>query len=86
MNWRKMTWTRPFTTAEHLLHDSVWDFQHPGGSFDVEFRADGYNHFVCNSFPAHSHWKYALCLGEPDVLCSPVLRFQAQLTVRCCAD
>ena len=26
--------------------DSVWNFQHPGGSFEVEFRADAFNHFV----------------------------------------
>jgi len=40
-----------------MLFDSVWDFQHPGGSFPVEFRADAYNHFICNDFPTHSHWK-----------------------------
>ena len=31
--------------------------QHAGGSFNIEFRADGYNHFICNDFPAHSHWR-----------------------------
>merc|ERR1719502_1976289 len=29
----------------------------PGGKFNIEFRADGFNHFVCNDFPAHSHWR-----------------------------
>ena len=36
--------------------DSEWELEHPGGKFNVEFRADGFNHFVCNDFPAHSHW------------------------------
>ena len=22
----------------------------------VEFRGDGYNHFICKSYPDHSHW------------------------------
>ena len=35
---------------------SVWDFQYEGGSFEVEFRADSFNHFNCITFPAHSHW------------------------------
>ena len=56
-SWRKMSIKRPFSMAEAKLMDSVWDFQHPGGSFEVEFRADAFNHFICNDFPAHSHWK-----------------------------
>ena len=30
-----------------------------GGSFPVEFRADGLNHFVSQDYPAHSHWSLA---------------------------
>ena len=56
-SWRKMGWKRAFTTAEMMLFDSEWDFQHPGGNFPVKFKADSYNHFVCDDFPAHSHWK-----------------------------
>lgn len=56
-SWRKMALKRQFTTAERQLFDSVWELQHPGGKFSVEFRADGYNHFVCADFPAHSHWR-----------------------------
>lgn len=56
-SWRKMKWKRSFTIAEQRLFDSVWNFQHPNGAFEVEFRADAYNHFVCNDFPAHSHWR-----------------------------
>ena len=26
------------------------------GRFAVQFRGDGYNHFSCHSYPAHSHW------------------------------
>lgn len=57
-SWRKMQLKRPFTPAELNIFDSEWNFIHPGGSFKVEFRADGYNHFVCKDFPAHSHWKF----------------------------
>ena len=32
------------TVAEEKLMDSEWEFQHPTGKFNVEFRADGYNH------------------------------------------
>lgn len=56
-SWRKMALRRPFTVAEMKLMDSEWELEHPGGKFNVEFRADGYNHFVCNAFPAHSHWR-----------------------------
>ena len=35
---------------------TVWQFIYEKGSFEVEFRADSFNHFVCKEFPAHSHW------------------------------
>jgi len=56
-SWRKMEFKRPFTTAEMQVFDSEWEFIHSGGSFPVKFKADGYNHFICDQFPAHSHWK-----------------------------
>ncbi|KAL1527985.1 hypothetical protein AB1Y20_009356 [Prymnesium parvum] len=56
-SWRKMAFKRPFCAAELALFDSEWSFIHPKGDFKVEFRADGYNHFVCPDFPAHSHWR-----------------------------
>ena len=59
-NWRKMQFARPFSVAEQCIFDSKWDFEHPGGHFEVEFRADGFNHFICNDFPAHSHWSCVL--------------------------
>ena len=59
-NWRKMQFLRPFTPAEAVLMagpgGSAWDFQWEKGSFEVEFRCDGFNHFHCTSFPEHSHW------------------------------
>jgi len=55
-DWRKAVFVRHFSAAELLLFDSEWEFEWSGGSFPVEFRADGYNHFVCKKFPAHSHW------------------------------
>ena len=53
----KILKTRAFSTAEEAVMDSKWEFEHAGGTFEVEFRADAFNHFVCESFPAHSHWR-----------------------------
>jgi len=66
-SWRKMALKRPFSKAELALFDSEWNFQHPSGSFKVEFRADGFNHFVCSDFPAHSHWRVEDDLPTPTV-------------------
>ena len=68
-SWRKMKLHRPFTVAETKLFDSEWMLEHPGGKFPVEFRADGFNHFVCNDFPAHSHWRL-----EDDATPTPTLQ------------
>ena len=38
--------------GEHQLVVTV----NAGGKFPVEFHSDGYSHFVCKQFPAHSHW------------------------------
>lgn len=56
--WRKMEFARDFNDCERLMFTggSAWSFEWAKGSFDVEFRADSFNHFVCPSFPAHSHW------------------------------
>ena len=32
----------------------VWDWSYDGGTFEVNFLADG--HFVCKSYPEHSTW------------------------------
>ena len=37
--------------------DSRWEFEHTGGTFEVELRADAFNHFVCEAYPAHAHWR-----------------------------
>eukprot|EP00292_Cryptomonas_paramecium_P022627 CAMPEP_0113680574 /NCGR_PEP_ID=MMETSP0038_2-20120614/11415_1 /TAXON_ID=2898 /ORGANISM="Cryptomonas paramecium" /LENGTH=197 /DNA_ID=CAMNT_0000599011 /DNA_START=6 /DNA_END=599 /DNA_ORIENTATION=- /assembly_acc=CAM_ASM_000170 len=57
-NWRKAEFVRPFSEAELRLLSggSVWNFEYDQGSFEVQFHADGYNHFVCNAYPSHSHW------------------------------
>ena len=59
-NWRKMEFVSAFTAEEQLLQGlgggSRWDFQWEKGSFEVELRCDGFNHFVCNQYPSHSHW------------------------------
>lgn len=59
--WRKMDLVRAFTPAELLLFGegggSVWEMTWEKGSVgEIEFRTDGFNHFVSNSYPAHSHW------------------------------
>merc|ERR1712167_414326 len=56
-NWRTMQKLRPFSVAERAVMDSRWEFEYSGGSFEVEFRADAFNHFVCEKYPAHSHWR-----------------------------
>ena len=56
-NWRKMRKLRSFSAAETAVMDSRWLFEHNGGSFEVELRADAFNHFVCEAYPAHSHWR-----------------------------
>jgi hypothetical protein len=57
-SWRKMSFQRPFTDAESLLFDSEWSFEWEKGAFGIEFRADGFNHFLCPQFPSHSHWDF----------------------------
>lgn len=56
-NWRKMNFKAKFTMADCKLMNSVWNFEHAGGSFPVEFVADSFNHFVCKDFPSKdSFW------------------------------
>jgi hypothetical protein len=60
-DWRKMELKAPLSPAEARIlgangAGSEWQLVHPGGEFSVEFRGDGFNHFVCNSYPAHSHY------------------------------
>ena len=38
----------PFSPAEVAVMDSKWEFEHPGGKFEVELRADAFNHFDVN--------------------------------------
>lgn len=58
--WRKMIFARDFTESEMAIlgagFGTVWNFEWEKGAFEIEFRVDGYNHFVCNQFPSHSHW------------------------------
>ena len=56
-NWRRMTKKRAFSPAEVAVMDSKWKFEHAGGTFEVELRADAFNHFVCDAYPAHAHWR-----------------------------
>ena len=40
------------------VSSSEWIWEWPKGTFKVEFRGDGFNHFICPDFPAHSHWDF----------------------------
>jgi hypothetical protein len=59
-NWRNLEYLRDFNDGEKLLlgdgFGSAWDFQYEKGHFEVRFQCDGFNHFVCPQYPAHSHW------------------------------
>lgn len=60
-NWRRLEYIRDFTPTERLVlgehgYGSVFNFIYEKGAFEVEFRADGFNHFNCPQYPAHSHW------------------------------
>lgn len=59
-SWRKMSFLRPFDECENLMMGNgagtAWNFEYDKGSFEVEFRCDGFNHFICQKYPAHSHW------------------------------
>jgi len=60
-NWRKVEFVRDFNAVEMALlgegYGTAWNFIWEKGSFEIEFRVDGFNHFVCKQYPAHSHWK-----------------------------
>ena len=56
-NWRTMIMKRPFTLCESKIMDSEWKFEHAGGSFSIEFHADGLNSFNCPLFPARAFWR-----------------------------
>lgn len=65
-DWRRMKAARPLSPAEARLLSPTgggteWKFEYEGGRFTVQFRGDGYNHFHCQQYQAHSHWK----LGGP---------------------
>eukprot|EP00441_Pelagodinium_beii_P032802 CAMPEP_0197631184 /NCGR_PEP_ID=MMETSP1338-20131121/8438_1 /TAXON_ID=43686 ORGANISM="Pelagodinium beii, Strain RCC1491" /NCGR_SAMPLE_ID=MMETSP1338 /ASSEMBLY_ACC=CAM_ASM_000754 /LENGTH=484 /DNA_ID=CAMNT_0043202589 /DNA_START=23 /DNA_END=1477 /DNA_ORIENTATION=- len=59
-NWRKTLYFGALTPIEQLLFGdgdgTEWEFKGPDGSFSVEFRADGDNHFVCPTIPGDAHW------------------------------
>ena len=58
--WRKLAFKRDFNETETAIlgagFGSVWNFEWEKGAFEIELRVDGYNHFICPTYPAHSHW------------------------------
>ncbi len=58
-NWRRAVFHKPLSPEEAIIladGGSEWLFEYAGGSFLIQFRGDGFNHFVCSKYPAHSHW------------------------------
>eukprot|EP00747_Dinoflagellata_sp_TGD_P163562 gnl/TRDRNA2_/TRDRNA2_182344_c0_seq1.p1 gnl/TRDRNA2_/TRDRNA2_182344_c0~~gnl/TRDRNA2_/TRDRNA2_182344_c0_seq1.p1 ORF type:complete len:229 (+),score=48.21 gnl/TRDRNA2_/TRDRNA2_182344_c0_seq1:71-688(+) len=59
--WRKATRLRDLSAVEKaLIGDGAgteWELSYDGGKFPIQFKCDGYNHFKCQDFPAHAHWK-----------------------------
>mmetsp|Transcript_34434 Transcript_34434/g.103774 ORF Transcript_34434/g.103774 Transcript_34434/m.103774 type:complete len:237 (-) Transcript_34434:45-755(-) len=63
-DWRRMRCVRPLSPAETKLlapdgGGTAWAFHYANGRFEVQFRGDGFNHFTCHQYPAHSHWTLA---------------------------
>jgi hypothetical protein len=60
-DWRRATFVKPLSEVEQLLFGggggTEWTLEYDGGKFGVQFKADGYNHFNCPSYPDHSHYK-----------------------------
>ena len=59
-SWRTMQYTGGLSEIDTILlgngGGSVWNFEYEKGAFEVEFRCDAFNHFICTLYPAHSHW------------------------------
>lgn len=60
-NWRRLQFVSNLSDVFNLIANangagSVWQFHWEGGSFEVQFHVDTFQHFVCPQFPAHSHW------------------------------
>jgi len=58
--WRKTLYFGAISPLEKMLlgdgEGTEWDFKSPEGNLLVEFRADGHNHFVCQSKSGDGHW------------------------------
>ena len=59
-DWRKATFVKALSPVETLLFGvgggTEWKFEYAGGSFGIQFKADGYNHFNCPAYPEHAHY------------------------------
>lgn len=79
-DWRKAVFKRPLSSAEKMLFGpdgsgSEWNFIHADGSFLIKFKADGYNHFVCDDFPAHAHYEFINTDSEGDAVPTIVIHW-----------
>mmetsp|Transcript_12399 Transcript_12399/g.36856 ORF Transcript_12399/g.36856 Transcript_12399/m.36856 type:complete len:236 (+) Transcript_12399:163-870(+) len=68
-DWRRMSFARPLSDVEATLLSPTgggteWAFEYESGRFAVQFRGDGYNHFHCQQYQAHSHWKLGGAAGD----------------------
>lgn len=59
-SWRTAAFKRPLSPEEIALigngYGTEWAFSWEFGDFPVQFKADGFNHFSCQDYPAHAHW------------------------------
>jgi len=59
-DWRKANLREPLSEVEKVLYGAgagtEWELEWKEGSFPIQFKCDGYNHFKCVQFPAHAHW------------------------------
>lgn len=59
-NWRSANFLHDLSDAEKVLFGegagTEWELAWKEGKFPIKFQADGYNHFVCDDFPARAHW------------------------------
>ena len=59
-DWRKATFMKALSPVETLLFGvgggTEWKFEYAGGSFGIQFKADGYNRFNCPAYPEPAHY------------------------------
>jgi len=59
-NWRRAKFLHGLDAVETaILGDGAgteWEFEWKEGKFPIKFKADGYNTFLCDIYPANAYW------------------------------